>query len=68
MTAAGGFEVDANGLPEISGTGPEQAEKVSGYLRALPRPARELLGEYGALDTAYASFLNAWLSAGRAGS
>jgi hypothetical protein len=63
MASGGGFEVDAQGLHEVAGTAHDQATRVRGYvkqLRGLPCPAQDLLGEYGGVDAAYASFLNAW--------
>lgn len=63
MAGGGGFEVDAKGLVEVTGTVHDQAERVRGYVKAMrgPQcPSQDLLGEYGGVDTAYASFLNAW--------
>lgn len=63
MTVGGAFEVDPQGLLEVSGKVHEQAEQVRGYvksMRMLVCPSQDVLGEYGGVDTAYASFLNAW--------
>lgn len=64
MPASGGFEVDPSGLVEVSGTAHEQAERVRGYVKAMRAPqcpSQDLLGEYGGVDTAFGSFLNAWV-------
>lgn len=64
MAGGGGFEVDPKGLVEVAGTVHDQAERVRGYVKAMrgPQcPSQDLLGEYGGVDAAYASFLNAWV-------
>jgi hypothetical protein len=63
MTVGGAFEVDPQALLGVSSTAHEQAEQVRGYvksMRMLTCPSPDVLGEYGGVDTAYGSFLNAW--------